>query len=77
LRSIDLALAMCGARQPAALRGQSLTAFEPAALARDLQSMGFSVIEDAAPDVLNARYFSGRTDRLRLGGLAHMMWAGC
>lgn len=53
------------------------TAFEPAALARDLQSMGFSVIEDAAPDVLNARYFSGRTDGLRLGGMAHMMWAGC
>jgi methyltransferase (TIGR00027 family) len=52
------------------------TAFEPAAFARDLASMGFRVIEDGSPDVLNARYFSGRVDGLRVGGMAHMMWAG-
>jgi methyltransferase (TIGR00027 family) len=52
------------------------TAFDPAALARDLQAMGFTVIEDATPDLLNARYFSGRADGLRVGGMGHMMWAG-
>lgn len=53
-----------------------LTLFDPAALAADLRSMGFSALDDVGADELNAVYFTGRTDGLRAGGMARIMWAG-
>jgi methyltransferase (TIGR00027 family) len=44
------------------------TFFDPAALRRDLQQMGFGYSEDLGTDEINARYFSGRSDGLRVGG---------
>jgi methyltransferase (TIGR00027 family) len=52
------------------------TTFVPEALAADLRALGFTTIEDAGQDALNARYFADRADGLRVGSLAHMMWAG-
>lgn len=50
--------------------------FDPATLARELQQMGFKTIEDLDGDKINARYFAGRTDGLRVGGgLARLMCA--
>lgn len=50
--------------------------FDPEALPRKLQQMGFKHIEDLNGDEINARYFSGRADGLRVGGgLAHLMCA--
>jgi methyltransferase (TIGR00027 family) len=54
-----------------------ITMFEPAALAARLRALGFTTIEDAGADDVNARYFAGRTDGLRVGGMGRMMWAGC
>jgi methyltransferase (TIGR00027 family) len=53
-----------------------LSTFEPAVLARELMDLGFVSVEDVTPDALNARYFAGRTDGLRVGSLAHLMRAG-
>lgn len=53
-----------------------VTTFAPAALAAKLRALGFTSTEDAGGDELNARYFARRTDGLRVGGLARMMWAG-
>jgi methyltransferase (TIGR00027 family) len=53
-----------------------LTTFVPEALAADLRAFGFTTIEDAGQDALNTRYFANRADGLRVGSLAHMMWAG-
>ena len=50
--------------------------FDPRELVATLRSIGFAVVEDLGADALNARYLSGRADHLRLGGLAHIMWAG-
>jgi hypothetical protein len=56
------------------------TTFEPDELAQHLRALGFGAVEDASPDTLNARYLASRADGLRVGGMAHMMWAaadGC
>jgi methyltransferase (TIGR00027 family) len=50
--------------------------FAPDALAARLRALGFATVEDAGAEELNARYFAGRADGLRVGGLARMMWAG-
>jgi methyltransferase (TIGR00027 family) len=42
--------------------------FEPAELEARLRGMGFSKIEDLGVKEINARYFAGRTDRLRVRG---------
>ncbi len=47
------------------------TFFEPADLATRLRRFGFSSVQDYAADALNARYFAGRRDGLRVAGLAH------
>ena len=49
--------------------------FEPRALAGDLRTMGFSRVSDLGREEINARYFSGRTDSLKVGGLSHLMSA--
>jgi methyltransferase (TIGR00027 family) len=42
--------------------------FDPQQLAARLQEMGFRGVEDLGPDEINARYFSGRADRLQVKG---------
>src|SRR6185312_9857313 len=50
--------------------------FDPEALSLKLQQLGFKHIEDLNGDEINMRYFSERTDGLRVGGgLAHLMCA--
>lgn len=50
--------------------------FDPAELDARLRNLGFSYIEDLGRDEMNARYTSGRTDRLRVkGNLAHLLLA--
>lgn len=51
------------------------TFFEPRGLAANLRVMGFEQVEDLGPDDINARYFKGRADGLRVGALAHLMKA--
>jgi methyltransferase (TIGR00027 family) len=50
--------------------------FDPETLSHELQLMGFKHIEDLDGDEINARYFSGRADGLRVGGgLARLLCA--
>jgi methyltransferase (TIGR00027 family) len=43
------------------------TFFTPEDLRRRLQGIGFSAVEDLGANEINARYFAGRSDRLRVG----------
>jgi methyltransferase (TIGR00027 family) len=54
-----------------------LSRFVPARLVADMHRLGFTDVEDLAPEVINSRYFAGRSDGLRVHGLAHIMRAGC
>ena len=47
--------------------------FDPGLLTRDLRAMGFGYVEDKGPEEINARYFTNRKDRLRVGSLSHVM----
>jgi O-methyltransferase involved in polyketide biosynthesis len=50
--------------------------FDPRTLAEDLKQMGFSRIELLDRDEINARYFSNRSDKLRIrGGLGQLVSA--
>jgi len=50
--------------------------FDPLDLAHELEGKGFQSVEDLAPGEINSRYFSGRTDGLRVGGgFAHLLSA--
>jgi methyltransferase (TIGR00027 family) len=49
--------------------------FKPDELARELRTLGFSFVEDADTDRLNALYLSDRNDGLALGGAAHIIRA--
>ena len=51
------------------------TFIEPADLQRELLAMGFTSVDDLGPAEINARYFAGRTDGLKVGGLAHIATA--
>jgi methyltransferase (TIGR00027 family) len=51
--------------------------FNPPELAVLLRGMGFATVEDLGPDEINARFFAGRSDGLRVaGGMARLMSAG-
>lgn len=51
--------------------------FDPSILTFRLREMGFSTLEDLGRDAMNARYFSGRSDRFRVkGNLGHLLKAG-
>ena len=53
------------------------TFFEPAALISELRRLGFGFFEDLGGKEINARYFSGRSDGLRVaGGVGRLMMAG-
>lgn len=57
-----------------ALAGEPFQSFfDPGPLQSSMREMGFAHIEDLGPDELNARYFQGRTDGLKIGGLGHVM----
>jgi len=49
--------------------------FDPSRLAETLRTMGFGQVEDLGGEEINARYFQGRADGLRVGTLAHLMMA--
>src|SRR3954447_18028488 len=51
------------------------TFFDPETLTRDLRQIGFTSAEGSGADALNARYFAGRTDKLRIGGAGRMLLA--
>ncbi len=61
------------ARRVAAAGEPFQTSFDPASLMSGLKTMGFNRTEDVAPEEMNARYFQGRADRLRVGGFTHVM----
>jgi methyltransferase (TIGR00027 family) len=52
------------------------SAFVPAELIDRLRGLGFRFAEDFSTEALNARYMAERADGLRVGQLAHIMWAG-
>lgn len=52
-----------------------VSTFQPELLRASLVSSGFSRLDDAGPDELNARYFADRADGMRVGRLAHVMVA--
>ncbi|HUA34488.1 MAG TPA: SAM-dependent methyltransferase [Candidatus Binataceae bacterium] len=57
-------------------RGEPQTTFfEPAKLAEQVRKVGFAEVTDFGPDEATARYFTGRTDGLRLHSLNHYMRA--
>jgi methyltransferase (TIGR00027 family) len=49
--------------------------FEPAALDAEVRRLGFSGVEDLGAEALNARYFQGRSDGLRLLGRGRLLRA--
>jgi len=49
--------------------------FDPQALAALLHRLGFPSIDDATPAEINARYFAGRADGLRVGTLGRIVIA--
>ena len=51
------------------------TFFKPDELARLIRSLGFTDLEDLGRDEINARYFAGRNDGLRVGEAAHLATA--
>jgi len=60
-------LARENAAQRVAARGEPwITYFDPPALQHDLGQIGFTRINDLSPQQANERYFSGRTDNLRI-----------
>lgn len=52
-----------------------ITHFEPNEVAGELRALGFTVLEDVAPDRAIDRYFSSRTDGLRPGSGGHVVRA--
>jgi methyltransferase (TIGR00027 family) len=50
--------------------------FNPITLMMELCSLGFAAAQDVSGEELNGRYFAGRADGLRVGTIAHLMWAG-
>jgi methyltransferase (TIGR00027 family) len=60
----------------AAAQGEPwVTFFDPADLVRELEQLGFAEIEDFGAPQAVARYYGGRRDGLRPGGLGHLMRA--
>jgi methyltransferase (TIGR00027 family) len=51
------------------------TFFDPATLAREVKVLGFSDMQDWDAPALNARYFAGRSDGLRIAGRGHCLHA--
>ncbi|RJX28581.1 MAG: class I SAM-dependent methyltransferase [Desulfarculus sp.] len=52
-----------------------LATFDPAALGRELAALGLGRVQDLGQEEINARYFQGRADGLRVGSLYHLVSA--
>jgi methyltransferase (TIGR00027 family) len=63
------------ARHVAAEKEPFVGSFDPGLLEEALRAMGFTHVEDQAPEAINARYFKDRADGLRVGSLSHVMIA--
>ena len=63
------------AKRVAAVGEPWKTFFDPKELMAHLRRLGFTSAEDFDGDALNERYFKGRTDRLKVGGMGHMAMA--
>jgi methyltransferase (TIGR00027 family) len=63
------------AKRVAAVGEPWKTFFDPKELMADLHRLGFTSTEDFDGDALNERYFKGRTDHLKVGGMGHMAMA--
>jgi len=63
------------AKRVAAVGEPWKTFFDPAALLVHLRQLGFTSAEDFGAEVLNRRYFAGRKDKLKIGGMGHMAMA--
>jgi methyltransferase (TIGR00027 family) len=63
------------AKRVAAAGEPWVSSFAPAAFAQQVRDAGFTQVEDFGPDDLNGRYFSERTDGMRVGTLAHIIKA--
>jgi len=60
------------AKRVAAVGEPWKTFFAPEDLVVMLRAVGFSTVEDSGPAALNARYFNGRADGLRIGEMARI-----
>ena len=61
----------------AAAAGEPWTLFfDPARLRARLRGWGFTTVEDLDGPAINRRYFAGRPDGLRVGGLGRLAYAG-
>lgn len=68
--------ALAGLAERAAETGEPWrTFFAPPVLARELERLGFTGLEDLGPEQVFERYFRGRRDGLRPGGSGHLMRA--
>lgn len=63
------------AQAVAAIGEPWITYFDPAALAQDLTTLGFTTVRDLGPAEANARYFSHRDDGLRVSDSGRLMKA--
>lgn len=76
LLSIGERLAFDALARRVAVAGEPLrTTFDPAELAAFLRGLGFRAVDDPTPAELNARYFAGRRDGLRVGTLGRILTA--
>lgn len=63
-------------KQLGAVRGEPVYgAFAPDEMVRRVKALGFSDVQDLTPAEANARYFSGRSDDLRMPGAGHLLRA--
>lgn len=76
LNPVERAAVEFVSQQIAAMGEPWLSAFDPAALKRQLQELGFDEVDDLDGDRLNQRYFARRKDGLRTGSGTHIMCAG-
>jgi methyltransferase (TIGR00027 family) len=53
-----------------------LSSFVPDALAAQVRSCGFAVVQDMSPQALHERYLADHAERPKLGALARLLWAG-
>lgn len=62
-----------GLAQRVAAAGEPFCSFfKPSELRAHLLALGFTRVEDLSPMAMDARYFHGRTDGLRVGSLTHV-----
>jgi methyltransferase (TIGR00027 family) len=61
------------AKRVAAAGEPWVSSFEPDQMRHDLLTAGFTRVDDLGPDELNSRYFSDRSDGMRVGTMAHII----